>query len=99
MLIYIFIIIFGTTLHFILALLSIGHTRANIWADASSRFPAREFTDAPRKPIICSRLRCSMKVSNENALTFFCGLILHLLSVDLQLIELVSTTYDGCCYY
>ena len=55
--------------------------------------------DAPRETIICLRLRCTMKVSNENALTFFCGLILHLLPVNLELAELVSTTYDGCCYY
>ena len=54
---------------------------------------------APHKTIICLRLMCSMKVSNENTLTFFCKLILHLAPVDLELIELVSTTYDGCCYY
>ena len=30
-------------------------------------------TDAPRKTIISLRLRCSMKVPNENALTVFAG--------------------------
>ena len=56
-------------------------------------------TDAPRKMIVGSRLRRSIKVSNENALPYFCGLILHLLPVDLELLELVFTTYGGCCYY
>ena len=62
-------------------------------------------TEAPSESIICLRLRCSIKVFNENALTFFCELILRLLPVNLELIELVSTTYDVAvtiniiCYY
>ena len=46
----------------------------------------------PRETIICLLLRCTMKVSNENALIYFCGLILHLLFANIERIELFSTT-------
>ena len=73
--------------------------KASVTRERKSRRARHDFlqasswclTGAPRETVICSRPRCTTKVSNENALTFFCGLILHLLSADLELIELVST--------